>query len=991
MILYSISTADIKTVAISYFDNTSGTKEYDPLSKGLADMLITDLSNVKSLKIVEREKLESLLKEIELGDGKFIDPNTAQKLGKGLGAGYMLTGSFLIMGETMRIDARLVDVGTGEITMAEEITGEKDTFFELEKSLVDKLVTTFDIVLSKSEQRRVKKVQTESFEAFNAFASAIDAFDRKEYDTSKKLFEKATEFDEDYDIAWERLDSIVDNLEKLLKIKKLNISSDVIIKIDNLINNDKASCNEFNQMFSFYENRLSEVILFISKQLESYADDIDEYVPTNEKNNMLMSIINGEQKITEQELLNPNPFNKKLKTINDYLKELESFSNDFFKMIRYIDQKEFDLDLCDEYENNPLKVLGDYATSDIKWVLSKVLYLEVFTSQELFLSAFNSEKESFTKSIDDFIIYYGEKYLKNFPYENNERKIKFISDAIERKKNHQHVYHDAKWFIRNTKNPVSILLNFLGDGVSIKLDDDVKEPIPESYGSGLFNIREIYCGSYQNIKCEDLNRIKKIFINTDIKIRLDNIKTNYVGGCPEIYSVDNREIGLVDGIAYKIGEKKPFSGNYHKVDSLLRDTIKYIKHFNFVDKIRPNDRWIRSKDIGDSFKKLYYISERGEYKDGKKEGIHEYQNRTFFKNGSHINLFSRGYYSNGLKDGKWIYGHGDRNNAIIKELILSNGDLIDFDHSVLDSSFYANPIPEKFGKMHKYLQGDHSLYEDYSKTAPLDHDHYSGSSYWDTKEAHSFLDSLYNIKNLENQITEYFALKELNSFPEKTYAQILTRLMKNHSITKTKKPIHVKFLYENNGQNYFMSKPFNGVAFTTSYNAKSSEFECKNGLIDGYYYEWYTASFNEKVVGQYEKGLMTGKWTYFYKNGKKKATGIFINGDGSNKSELTMIPKNGRDGEWTFWYDSKTRWMEGGVMEVSNYKNGKLNGSSILYHENGQKKEESTFIDDKKNGYSKWWYENGNILREGKYKDDNQTGRWIIYNKDGSIKEEKVF
>jgi len=157
LFILSISLSDTRTVAISYFDNTSGTKEYDPLSKGLADMLITDLSNVKSLKIVEREKLESLLKEIELGDGKFIDPNTAQKLGKGLGAGYMLTGSFLIMGETMRIDARLVDVGTGEISMAEEITGEKGTFFKLEKDLVDALVISFNIKLSRSEKRKLKK------------------------------------------------------------------------------------------------------------------------------------------------------------------------------------------------------------------------------------------------------------------------------------------------------------------------------------------------------------------------------------------------------------------------------------------------------------------------------------------------------------------------------------------------------------------------------------------------------------------------------------------------------------------------------------------------------------------------------------------------------------------------------------------------------------------------------------------------------------------
>ena len=45
-------------------------------------MLITDLSNVKSLKIVERETRVCLRNRA--GYGKFIDPNTAQKLGKEL-------------------------------------------------------------------------------------------------------------------------------------------------------------------------------------------------------------------------------------------------------------------------------------------------------------------------------------------------------------------------------------------------------------------------------------------------------------------------------------------------------------------------------------------------------------------------------------------------------------------------------------------------------------------------------------------------------------------------------------------------------------------------------------------------------------------------------------------------------------------------------------------------------------------------------------------
>ena len=86
-----------KTIAISYFDNSSGDAKYNALSKGIADMLITDLSKIKGVTIVEREKLEKLIQEIKLGQSKYFDPTTAQKLGKGLGAQNILTGSFYIL------------------------------------------------------------------------------------------------------------------------------------------------------------------------------------------------------------------------------------------------------------------------------------------------------------------------------------------------------------------------------------------------------------------------------------------------------------------------------------------------------------------------------------------------------------------------------------------------------------------------------------------------------------------------------------------------------------------------------------------------------------------------------------------------------------------------------------------------------------------------------------------------------------------------------
>jgi TolB-like protein len=134
-----------ETIAISYFDNTSGITKYNSLSKGIADMLITDLSKIDGISIVEREKLEKLLHEIKLGQSKYFDPSTAQKLGKGLGAKSILTGSFYFIDNTMRIDARLINVENGAIILAEQVTGSQSDFFSLHRKLATLLTKQIKI------------------------------------------------------------------------------------------------------------------------------------------------------------------------------------------------------------------------------------------------------------------------------------------------------------------------------------------------------------------------------------------------------------------------------------------------------------------------------------------------------------------------------------------------------------------------------------------------------------------------------------------------------------------------------------------------------------------------------------------------------------------------------------------------------------------------------------------------------------------------------
>lgn len=55
----------------------------EPLSRGLAEMLITDLSTSEEIKVVERSRLNEIIAEIKLQENPFFDSKKATKFAKG--------------------------------------------------------------------------------------------------------------------------------------------------------------------------------------------------------------------------------------------------------------------------------------------------------------------------------------------------------------------------------------------------------------------------------------------------------------------------------------------------------------------------------------------------------------------------------------------------------------------------------------------------------------------------------------------------------------------------------------------------------------------------------------------------------------------------------------------------------------------------------------------------------------------------------------------
>lgn len=135
--------APLPTVAVlPSFDNSSllNHADYDALGKGIADVLITELSANPTIRVVERDRIQALIDEQNLGASGRVDKETAAKIGKILGAQHVIMGGFIIDRQgTMRLDARAVNVETSAIEHVETVTDKADNLLAILQSLADKL------------------------------------------------------------------------------------------------------------------------------------------------------------------------------------------------------------------------------------------------------------------------------------------------------------------------------------------------------------------------------------------------------------------------------------------------------------------------------------------------------------------------------------------------------------------------------------------------------------------------------------------------------------------------------------------------------------------------------------------------------------------------------------------------------------------------------------------------------------------------------------
>jgi TolB-like protein len=139
----AVAQAARPTVAIMYFNNnviTKDARDYDGLSKGLPDFLITEMSSNAAIRVVERDQVQKLLDEQKLVGAGQVDRESAVRVGKLLGAQHMIFGGFMADAKgNFRIDARAVNVETGALEFTDRVQDRSENVLGLIGQLASRL------------------------------------------------------------------------------------------------------------------------------------------------------------------------------------------------------------------------------------------------------------------------------------------------------------------------------------------------------------------------------------------------------------------------------------------------------------------------------------------------------------------------------------------------------------------------------------------------------------------------------------------------------------------------------------------------------------------------------------------------------------------------------------------------------------------------------------------------------------------------------------
>jgi serine/threonine protein kinase/Flp pilus assembly protein TadD len=267
---------DKPSLAVMYFKNNTGDKNYDHWKSALSDLLISDLAQSKYLHVMGGDKLYNILEQLDLLDADSYSSVDLEKVASRGGVNHILLGNLTKAGDNFRLNITLQKADTGELIGSETVDGKGEASLI---SMVDELTRRIkkdfklsDMQIESDIDKHIGEVTTKSSEAYKYYHEGMRYDIKGDYPKVIEYMEKAIVLDPEFASAYHAMSWAYGNQgyrseeRKFLK-KAMELS-------------DRLSDREKYNIQGAYYLRLSEktydkAIEAYEKLLQLYPDDLN--------------------------------------------------------------------------------------------------------------------------------------------------------------------------------------------------------------------------------------------------------------------------------------------------------------------------------------------------------------------------------------------------------------------------------------------------------------------------------------------------------------------------------------------------------------------------------------------------------------------------------------------------------------------------------------------------------------------------------------------
>jgi serine/threonine-protein kinase len=185
-----------RTIAVLPFRNLSGDPQSDFYEFSLADAVITELAQVRSIVVRPSSYMAAY---------KGLTPDPRQ-VGEDLAVQAVLAGSFFRAPDRLRVTAQLVATASGEILWSDKVDVPAQDLITVQDTLAERVVTGLRLTLTPEEQARIGQRPTRSAPAYEFYLRGRDlllryvlrTLDLEDLERALGMFHEALGLDPDF-------------------------------------------------------------------------------------------------------------------------------------------------------------------------------------------------------------------------------------------------------------------------------------------------------------------------------------------------------------------------------------------------------------------------------------------------------------------------------------------------------------------------------------------------------------------------------------------------------------------------------------------------------------------------------------------------------------------------------------------------------------------------------------------------------------------------